>query len=64
MVTAELKLFEMLALIMVWFGCLDQVVWRQFPWTKARTRCDSLGLVDLRGRRGQTLTLAQGALNY
>ena len=23
-----------------------------------------LGLVDWRGRRGQTLTLAQGALNY
>ena len=49
---------------MVWFCCLDQVVWRQFPWTKTRTRCDLLGLVDLRGRRGQTLTLAQGALNY
>ena len=31
--SAKLKLFEMLALNMVWFGCSDQVVWRQFPWT-------------------------------
>ena len=62
--SAELKLFEMLALNMVWFGCLDQVVWLQFPWTKARTCCDSLGLVGLRGRRGQTLNLAQGALDH
>ena len=64
MVTAELKLLEMLALNMVWFGCSDQVVRRQFPWTKTRTRCDSFGLVGLRGQRGQTRTLAQGALDY